>query len=188
MNRKVMILVAMAVFLCLVPICLYADGTSFSFGIIWNFTNTPYATLTILDDSGGAMPTDNDLNMTKAADVSSEEQSIAIVRYKTNVLGTHKLYFKATPFGVEDGDGKAGYTLRFYISDGTNTADVSLDVGTDSTYYPTTENSCYVPLTYSSITGSANTSDIWTYLTLTDLGLMATGTWKSTMVVTGEAP
>lgn len=38
MKRKVMILVAMVAFLCLVPICLFADGTSFSFGIIWNFT------------------------------------------------------------------------------------------------------------------------------------------------------
>lgn len=187
-NKKAMILILLFVAL---PVCLFADGTSFGFGIVWQHTNITFSTLTILDSSGGALPTNSEGHKLKELLEVSTSQDVAILRYSTNVLGTHRLEYRATPLVLNtNSSNKMGYTFSFRIGNVNDGTAATLVVGTEDAYYESEqgENSSSVTyLTYSSITGTA-TSDVWVHMDIADAEAMVVGNWSANVVITGYAP
>lgn len=177
--------------LALLPACLFADGTSFGFGIVWQHSNVKYSTLSIMDSTGGSLPENTEGHKLKELSEVSSSQDVAILRYSTNVLGTHRLEYRATPLVLNtDSSSKKGYTFSFRIGNVNDGTAATLVVGTENAYYESEqgENSSSITyLTYSSISGSA-TSDVWVHMDIADAEEMLVGNWSASVVITGYGP
>lgn len=188
MGKKATLLVLIALF-SFAFVC--ADGTSFGFGIVWQHTNVTFSTLSIMDSTGGSLPTNSEGHKLKALPEISSTQTVAILRYSTNVLGTHRLEYRATPLVLStDSSKKTGYTFSFRIEDVNDETAATLIVGTDNAYYESvqSENSPSITyLTYSSIAGTAM-SDVWVHMDIADPEAMMAGNWTANVIITGYAP
>ena len=113
------------------------------------------------------------------------------LRYVTNVIGTHRLEYRATPLALRtDSTIRTGYTLSFRIEDVNDNTAATLVVGTEADYYQSvqTENSTSITyLTIDSITGNA-TRDIFVHLDIADADSMIPGDWVANLIITGVAP
>lgn len=188
MGKKTVLFFAIVFFSCLF---VFADGTSFGFGIVWEHTNVAYSTLTILDATGDSLPLDSEGHSLKTLSEVLNTQTVAILRYVTNVLGTHRLEYRATPLTLRtDSTIKTGYTLSFRIGDVNDNTAATLVVGTEADYYQSvqTENSTSITyLTIDSIAGNA-TRDIFVHLDIADADSMIPGDWVANLIITGVAP
>lgn len=97
------------------------DSGSVSFNIHWVVNNVKTTTIDVIPYSGsGVLPQDIDEHYLK--DISANDNStlcnICLVKYTTNVKGTHKIEFSATPMKKTDGPELHPYELYITYGNG----------------------------------------------------------------------
>lgn len=121
-------LIGLLLFL-LFSLSLYAVSTgNMQFNVHWNIVNIKTTTLTILPYSGsGTLPQDLDENYLQSFTPNSNSalNNVCQIKYATNVKGTHKIEFSATPLTKTDTLDEYPYSLHITTE---NEYPVELDV------------------------------------------------------------
>ena len=105
-----------------------ADSGNLQFNYHWTINNDKYTTITILPYSGsGSLPQDQQERYTTS--IAPEDESslypVCMIKYVTNVNGTHYIRFSATPLVSAATSSAVPYSLHISYND---SFDVILDV------------------------------------------------------------
>lgn len=95
------------------------DSGNINFNVHWVVSNIKTATIDVVPYSGsGTLPQDTDEHYLKdiTADDNSTIYNVCLVKYTTNVKGTHRIEFSATP--MKKTDGPELYPYDLYITYG----------------------------------------------------------------------
>lgn len=146
------------------------------FNVHWVINNVKTTTMQVLPYSGsGVLPQDAEDNYLKTIYplINSTPYNVCLVKYTTNVKGTHKIEFSATPMESELTSEEHPYSL--YITYG-NGFPVVLDVDPEEL-----DNS--KAITFSVIGSGETTANIYLDAVLTDLDEMQIGDYSSTVTI-----
>ena len=152
-----------------------ASSENIQFNVHWVISNIKTATLQVLPYSGsGSLPQDLDDNYLKALyPVEVTPYNVCLIKYTTNIKGTHKIEFSATPMESQLTSEEHPYSL--YITYGSGFP-VILDVDPSEV-----ENS--KALTFSVIGSGETTANIYLDAVLTDIDEMMLGDYTSTVTI-----
>ena len=97
---------------------IYASSENLQFNVHWVISNIKTTTIQVLQYSGsGSLPQDlNDRYLQEIYPVNTTPYNVCLIKYTTNVKGTHKLEFSATP--MESHLTSEEYPYSLYITYG----------------------------------------------------------------------
>ena len=152
-----------------------ASSENLQFNVHWVISNIKTATIQVLPYSGsGSLPQDLDDNYLKTLyPVEITPYNVCLIKYTTNIKGTHKIEFSATPMESQLTFEEHPYSL--YITYGSGFP-VILDVDPNEA-----DNS--KALTFSVIGSGETTANIYLDAVLTDLDEMLIGDYTSTVTI-----
>lgn len=152
-----------------------ASSENLQFNVHWVISNIKTATIQVLPYSGsGSLPQDLDDNYLKTLyPVEVIPYNVCLIKYTTNIKGTHKIEFSATPMESQLTSEEHPYSL--YITYGSGFP-VILDVDPNEA-----DNS--KALTFSVIGSGETTANIYLDAVLTDLDEMLIGDYTSTVTI-----
>lgn len=154
----------------------FASSENLQFSVHWIINNVKTITMQVLPYSGsGSLPQDEHNNYLKTLEplINSTPYNVCLIKYTTNIKGTHKLEFSATPMESELTSEEHPYSL--YITYGSGFP-VILDVDPEEV-----ENS--KAITFSVIGSGETTANIYLDAVLTDLDEMLEGDYSSTVTI-----
>lgn len=164
------------VLLLLIMIFSYVFAENLQFSVHWTISNIKTTTMQVLPYSGsGVLPQYDDKYLQTINDpkVNTTPYNVCLIKYTTNVKGTHKIEFSATPMESELTSEEYPYSL--YITYG-NGFPVILDVKPEELV-----NS--KAITFSVIGSGETTANIYLDAVLTDLYEMQIGDYSSTVTI-----
>ena len=152
-----------------------ASSENLQFNVHWVISNIKTTTIQVLPYSGsGSLPQDLDDNYLKALyPVEVAPYNVCLIKYTTNIKGTHKIEFSATPMESQLTSEEHPYSL--YITYGSGFP-VILDVDPSES-----DNS--KALTFSVIGSGETTANIYLDAVLTDIDEMMLGEYSSTVTI-----
>ena len=154
----------------------FASSENLQFNVHWIINNVKTINMQVLPYSGsGSLPQDEHNNYLKTLEplINTIPYNVCLIKYTTNIKGTHKLEFFATPMENELTLEEHPYSL--YITYGSGFP-VILDVDPDEA-----ENS--KAITFSVIGSGETTANIYLDAVLTDLDEMIAGDYSSTVTI-----
>lgn len=169
MKRLVVFILLTILIMC----TLFAENLQFN--VHWLVNNIKTTTIQILPYSGtGTLPKEEDIYI-KSIDPTANTvpYNVCLIKYTTNVKGTHKIEFSATPMESTLTSKEHPYSL--YITYG-NGFPVILNVDP-------TELDNSKAITFSVIGSGETTADIYLDAVLTDLYEMQIGEYSSTVTI-----
>ena len=172
MKKVLIVLMLFAITLSYIS----ASSENLQFNVHWVINNVKTITMQVLPYSGsGSLPQDEHDNYLKTLEplLNTTPYNVCLIRYTTNIKGTHKLEFSATPMESELLSEEHPYSL--YITYG-NGFPVILDVDPAAV-----ENS--KAITFSVIGSGEITANIYLDAVLTDLDAMQVGEYSSTVTI-----
>ena len=155
---------------------IFASSENLQFNVHWVINNVKTINMQVLPYSGsGSLPQDEHNKYLKTLEplINSTPYNVCLIKYTTNIKGTHKLEFSATPMESELTSEEHPYSL--YITYGSGFP-VILDVDPISV-----ENS--KAITFSVIGSGETTANIYLDAVLTDLDEMLIGEYSSTVTI-----
>ena len=153
-----------------------ASSENLQFSVHWVINNVKTINMQVLPYSGsGSLPQDEHNKYLKTLEplLNTTPYNVCLIKYTTNIKGTHKLEFSATPMESELLLEEHPYSL--YITYG-NGFPVILDVDPEEL-----ENS--KAITFSVIGSGETTANIYLDAVLTDLDEMQLGMYSSTVTI-----
>ena len=166
----------LTVLVLLLMIFSYVSAENIQFNVHWVVSNIKTTTMQILPYSGsGTLPQDLDEHYLTVIDPRGNTipYNVCLIKYITNVKGTHKLEFSATPMESELTSDEHPYSL--YITYG-NGFPVILDVNPNES-----DNS--KALTFSVIGSGETVANIYLDAVITDFDEMQIGDYSSTVTI-----
>lgn len=154
----------------------FASSENLQFNVHWVINNVKTISMQVLPYNGsGSLPQDEHNNYLKTLEplINSTPYNVCLIKYITNIKGTHKLEFSATPMESELTLEEHPYSL--YITYGSGFP-VILDVDPSEV-----ENS--KAITFSVIGSGETTANIYLDAVLTDLDEMQLGMYSSTVTI-----
>lgn len=154
----------------------FASSENLQFNVHWVINNVKTINMQVLPYSGsGSLPQDEHNNYLKTLEplINSTPYNVCLIKYTTNIKGTHKLEFSATPMESEFTLEEHPYSL--YITYGSGFP-VILDVDPVEV-----DNS--KAITFSVIGSGETTANIYLDAVLTDLDEMLIGEYSSTVTI-----
>ena len=154
---------------------IYASSENLQFNVHWVISNIKTTIIQVLPYSGsGSLPQDlNDRYLKEIYPVNTTPYNVCLIKYTTNVKGTHKIEFSATP--MESGLTSEEHPYSLYITYGSGFP-VILDVDPAEI-----ENS--KAITFSVIGSGETTANIYLDAVLTDIDEMMLGDYTSTVTI-----
>lgn len=166
----------LTVLVLLLMIFSYVFAENLKFNVHWVISNIKTTTIQVLPYNGsGVLPQDVDEHYLTVIDPrgNTVPYNVCLIRYTTNVKGTHKIEFSATPMESELTFEEHPYSL--YITYG-NGFPVILDVNPNEV-----DNS--KALTFSVIGSGETVANIYLDAVITDLDEMQIGDYTSTVTI-----
>lgn len=152
------------------------DSGNLQFNYHWTINNEKFTTITILQYSGsGSLPQDQQDRyiMSIAPEDESSLYPVCMIKYVTNVNGTHKVRFSATPLVSATTSNEVPYSLHITYND---SFDVVLDVQPEEQ-----ENSKLIDF---GVIGSGETTvNIYLDAKITAYGTMEIGNYSSIVTI-----
>ena len=156
---------------------IFASSENLQFNVHWVINNVKTINMQVLPYSGsGSLPQDEHDNYLKTLEplTNITPYNVCLIKYTTNIKGTHRLEFSATPMESELISEEHPYSL--YITYG-NGFPVILDVDPAEA-----DNS--KAITFSVIGSGETTANIYLDAVLTDLDEMQIGNYTSIITIT----
>lgn len=153
------------------------DSGNINFNVHWVINNIKITTIEVVPYSGtGELPQDTDEHYLR--DITSEDDStlhnVCLVKYVTNVKGTHRIEFSATPMKKADGPELHSYELYITYGNGFPSI-IDVDPNEDN-------NSKLVQFT---VIGSGETvAKIYLDAKISDWAMMVIGEYFSIVTIT----
>jgi len=154
---------------------IYASSENIQFNVHWVISNIKTTTIQVLPYSGsGSLPQDlNDRYLKEIYPVDTTPCNVCLIKYTTNVKGTHKLEFSATPMESQLTSEEHPYSL--YITYGSGFPVIL--------YVDPSESDNSKALTFSVIGSGETTANIYLDAVLTDIDEMMIGDYISTVTI-----